>query len=257
MTYVRPRNAQSLKAEAKAELLKQYGDFYKTLVTRDPGELNKKLPREALAASIGRIGALIIEESQAIVADNAEVRQFLDENKLPAMMIPLLPDDFRVFSLLLNALKQWLGAEQAATDKYLLGSNARTSCRKMMATCLVTGEPLTGKIALHHPVRDGRPPIPLSEAGHQKIEKQTGSGEPAEDDDIARVIGEIRKQGQSWAMLRRGCRIVLGLPPDGGSKNSNASAKSMARRAMAKTERTAQDLLDWMDEKDLGSSSKG
>src|SRR5438270_3349440 len=106
MTYARPTNPAPLTAEAKAELLKQYGDFYQELAARNPGELNKKLPRSALASSLDRIGSLILEESQKLAAGNGEVRQFLDENRLPGMMSALLPDDFRVFCLLLNALKQ-------------------------------------------------------------------------------------------------------------------------------------------------------
>jgi len=170
-------------------------------------------------------------------------------------MSTLLPDEFRVFCLLLNALKQWLSAEQAATDRYLLGSSARALCRAMLTSCLITGEPLTKGIDLHHPVRDGRPPIPLSKEGHRIIEEQITSGEPSDDDepdDIARTIGEIKERNQSWRMLRRGCRLILGLPPGGGTNASNASAKSLARRAIAKTGRTAQDLLNWMDAKELG-----
>jgi hypothetical protein len=236
-------------------LLKLYGDFYRELARSNPGELNKKLPRDVLATSFNRIGVLILAESQALAVSDADVRQFLDENKLPVAMSTLLPDEFRVFCLLLNALKQWLSAEQAATDRYLLGGSARPLCRAMLTSCLVTGEPLTGEIDLHHPVRDGRPPIPLSKEGHRIIEEQTSSGEPSDDeepDDIARAISEIKERNKSWRMLRRGCRLILGLPAGGGTKASNASAKTLARRAIAKTGRTAQDLLNWMDANELG-----
>jgi hypothetical protein len=258
MAYVRPTNTAPLPAEAKDKLLKQYGDFYRELAGRTPGELNKKLPRSALAGSLDRIGALLIEESKALAASNAEVRQFLDENKLPGMMSALLSDDFRVFCLLLNGLKQWLSAEQAATDRYLLGGTARARCQRMVSSCLVTGEPLTGEIQLHHPVRDGRPPIPLSKERHRIIEQQTASSEPSEDEEPnedARMIGEIKKPNESWRMLRRGCRLILGLSPGGGTKASNASAKTLARRAIAKTELPPQELLDWMDANELGLSS--
>jgi hypothetical protein len=258
MAYVRPTNTAPLSAEAKVTLLKQYGDFYRELAGRNPGELNKKLPRTALADSLDRIGALIIEESKGLVARNAEVRRFLDENKLPGMMRVLLPDDFRVFCLLLNGLKQWLSAEQAATDRYLLGGTARVRCRQMVSSCFVTGEPLAGEVDLHHPVRDGRPPIPLSKERHRIIEQQTVSSEPSEDEEanhIARMIGEIKKPNESWRMLRRGCRLILGLSPGGGTEASNASAKTLARRAIAKTELAPQELLDWMDANELGLSS--
>ncbi len=185
-----------------------------------------------------------------------EVREFLDNNKLPDLMSKLLPDDFRVFCLLLNGLKQWLSAEQAATDRYLLGGTARERCRKMLSSCLVTGEPLTAAIDLHHPVRDGRPPVPLSREGHRTIEQQTAAGAPSADtetDEIARGIAKVKKPNQSWSMLRRGCRLMLGQPPGGGTPATNASAKTLARQAIETTGRTAHDLLDWMDANKLGS----
>jgi hypothetical protein len=255
MSYVRPANAVPLSAMEKRQLLSQYCDFYRELARRNPGELNKKLPRSALAGTLDRIGALIIEEAKALAAGNPQVRQFLDENGLPGKMSALLPDDFRMFCLLLNGLKQWLSAEQAATDRYLLGGTARAQCREMVSRCLVTGEPLSGEIELHHPLRDGRPPLPLSKGGHRTIEQQTASGEPPEheaSDEIERVIGEIKKPNESWRMLRRGCRLTLGLSPGGGTPASNGNAKALARRVIAKTKRRPQELLEWMDAKQLG-----
>jgi hypothetical protein len=255
VAYVRPTNTVPLSAEAKRELLSQYSDFYRELAGRNPGELNKKLPRSALAGSLDRIGELMLEEAKALVVGDADVRQFLDENRPPGKMSALLPDDFRVFCLLLNGLKQWLSADQAATDRYLLGGTARAQCRGMVSSCLVTGEALTGEIELHHPVRDGRPPFPLSKEGHRIVEQQTVSGEPSEHeaaDEIARMISEIKKPNESWRMLRRGCRQFLGLSPGGGTPASNASAKALARRAIRKTNRSPQELLHWMDAEQLG-----
>jgi hypothetical protein len=199
----------------------------------------------------------MLEESQTLARDDPQVRQFLDENELPDVMNVLLPDDFRVFCLLLNALKQWIAAEQAATDKYLLGGRAREFCQQMLTSCLVTGAVLVGKVELHHPVRDGRPPIPLSEEGHRILERQTSSRERTEDDEpdeIARQIGAIKKRNQSWSMLRRGCRLISGLAPGGGTSASNSGAKNFARQAIAMTGRTAPQLLEWMDANELGTS---
>jgi hypothetical protein len=226
------------------------------VASNNPAELNRKLPRSVLAASLSRIGALILEESRMLAADDAQVRQFLDQNALPDMMSTLLPNDFRVFCLLLNALKQWIAAEQAATDRYLLGGRAREFCQQMLSSCLVTGEALVGKVDLHHPVRDGRPPIPLSEEGHRIIERQTSSGDRTEDeepDEIARLVGAIKKRNESWSMLRRGCRLILDMAPGGGTPASNASAKSFARRAIVATGRTAPQLIEWMDANEMGS----
>lgn len=239
MVYIRPANAIPLSAAEKRELLSHYCDFYRELACINPGELNKKLPRSALAASLDRIGALIVEEAKALAAGSPHVRQFFDENGLPGKMSTLLPDDFRVFCLLLNGPKQWLSAEQAATDRYLLGGTARTQCREMVSRCLVAGEVFSGEIELHHPVRDGRPPLPLSKEGHRIIEQQTASGDPSEreaPDEIERMIGAIKKPNESWSMLRRGCRMILGLPPGGGTPASNSNAKALARRAIGEDE---------------------
>ena len=253
--YVRPANATPLSAGEKRELLSQYCDFYRELACTNPGELNKKLPRSSLAASLDRIGALISGEAKTLAAGNPEVREFLDRNGLPGKMSTLLPDDFRVFCLLLNGLKQWLSAEQAAADRYLLGGTARAQCREMTPRCLVTGEVLSGEIELHHPVRDGRPPLPLSKKGHRIIEQQTAPGdlsEPQAPHEIERMIGAIKKPNESWRMLRRGCRMLLGLSPGGGTPASNSSAKALARRAIAKTRLQPQGLLEWLDTKRLG-----
>jgi hypothetical protein len=255
MAYVRPTNAAALSPEAKNVLLKKYGDFYRELAAGNPGELNKKLPRSALEGALDRLGAVIVEEAKILATSNAEVRRFLDENRLPDMMRGLLPDDFRAFCLLLNGLKQWLSAEQAATDRYLLGGTARGRCKAMLSSCVVTGTPLTGDIELHHPVRDGRPPIPLSKEMHRTIERPTISSETSGDVErkkVARLIEELKKPNESWRMLRRGCRLILGLSPGGGTVASNASAKALARRAINKTKLPPQELLDWMDAEGLG-----
>src|ERR1019366_2780057 len=61
--------------------------------------------------------------------------------------------DFRVYCLALNALKQWLAAEQAATDRYLLGGRARQECRAAAATWIVTGGPVCPvDVEVPHPI---------------------------------------------------------------------------------------------------------
>jgi hypothetical protein len=56
MPYTRPMNAVPLSVEEKQQLLSQYSDFYRELAGRNPGGLNKKLPRSTLASSLDRIG---------------------------------------------------------------------------------------------------------------------------------------------------------------------------------------------------------
>ena len=95
----------------------------------------------------------------------------------------LLPDDFRVFSLLLNALKQWVSAESQSTDRYLLGGTARATCREAVNKWIVTGEELGENSELHHPLRDGRPPILLSKKGHNLVEQNNQINSSVNSDD--------------------------------------------------------------------------
>ena len=262
MTYVRPTNTAPLTPEAKEALLRQYGDFYRDLAARDPGALNRKPPEDALSGALDRIGALIVEEARTLAEGNPDMRRFLDENTLPDMMSGSLPDEFRTFCLLLNGLKQWLAHEQAATDKYLLGSRARARCRRMVTSCVVTGAPLAGDAELHHPVRDGRPPLPISREGLRIVEQVAGAGagdggEVDDTDGIAAIISELKKPKESWRMLRRGCLLILGLPAGEGSPASNANAKALARRSISATELSAEGLVEWLDANGLGVMAEG
>jgi hypothetical protein len=157
-----------------------------------------------------------------------------------------LPDDYRVYCLALNALKQWLAAEQAATDRYLLGGKARDECRAAATTCVVTGEPLDGsKGELHHPVRDGRPPILLSKEGHDRLEGQVRSGD---EDGISAKIRPIRERmSQSWRNLRKGCLDLLGREVSHSTPSVAASSKSFARKAAQETGLTSEQILAWLD----------
>jgi len=68
-----------------------------------------------------------------------------------------------------------VAAEQSATDRYLFGGASRKLCRAAADSCLVSGDHLGPDCELHHPVRDGRPAIPLSKHGHGLIEGQISS----------------------------------------------------------------------------------
>ena len=133
----------------------------------------------------------------------------MKQNPLPPHMKELLPDDFRVFSLVLNALKQWVSAESQSTDRYLLGGTARATCREAVNKCIVTGEELGENAELHHPLRDGRPPILLSKKGHNLVEQNnqinsTANSDDDVDNDVWNIVKEIRtKKSQSWGSLRK------------------------------------------------------
>ncbi len=174
------------------------------------------------------------------------VRQFLDDNPLPEHLAPHLPREFRVFCLALNALKVWVSAEQPASDRYLLGGKFKEECREAVDTCMVTKEALTPNtvVEFHHPVRDGRPPIPLSEEGHDILEHQAAA---KSDDPVRAALLAIKKKGnRSWVQLRRGCEH-LGETAQAPQK-VDANSKSFAREAKRITGLSYEELLHWLDE---------
>ena len=251
--YVRPANKTPLSKSAKVELLNAYAEHYQQVATSNPAALNAKVPRDAFAEMLDGIGGLLLAHAAGLATSEGPVRDFLDANPLPAAMAPLLPDDFRTYCLVLNALKQWIAKEQAATDRYLLGGVSRQMCREAFTICLVTDAPLGADAELHHPVRDGRPPILLSKAGHDQVE-----GQEAFDggDDVGKALIALRRKSNlSWAHLRRGCLDLLGEPTPGKSKAMAASARSFAKKAAEVTNRAPGELLAWLDLNELGAPS--
>lgn len=184
-----------------------------------------------------------------MAASTGAVREFLDANPLSPTMSPLLPDEFRTFCLVLNALKQWVAAEQSATDRYLLGGVARQVCREATDKCLVTGETIGPDAELHHPLRDGRPPILISKKGHASIEGQLSS---TSDDPFEQAVLAIRRERNgSWAQLRRGCLDLLGTPTSSTTRASTANARAFARKVSKSTSVTYAEILAWLDQKNL------
>lgn len=244
--YDRPTNPNPLTPDDKAELLRRYFAYYEELATKDPDLLNVKLERSVVEELLDEIGGLLLERSRELACSPGKVQDFFNATELPDCIERRLPDEFRAFCLVLNALKQWVAAESAATDRYLLGGTARKQCRKMADHCLVTGVPLNeATVELHHPVRDGRPPIPLSKAGHDRIELSTQQT----DDPIEIALREIKAEGnRSWVMLRRGCQALLGEDTEDVSTAVLASSKTFARKAAAATELEYRELIEWLDE---------
>ncbi|MEI8199111.1 MAG: hypothetical protein WCG21_03530 [Eubacteriales bacterium] len=176
MSYQRPKSNISMSKPEKVNLMAEYITYYEGIVnTGSVDALNVKIPREAFAEILDSIGETLNQAALKMSEDDGPVKDFLKANPLPPNMKDLLPDDFRVFSLLLNSLKQWVSAESAATDRYLLGVTARATCRAATKKCIVTGQDLGDDAELHHPVRDGRPPILISKEGHSIIEGQVKS----------------------------------------------------------------------------------
>ncbi|HKC00765.1 MAG TPA: hypothetical protein VKD23_18430 [Terriglobales bacterium] len=253
MAYERPTSRVKLSKQEKLDLLEDYIQHYRQLIASNKAALNQKIPRQLFADLLDQVGETLLTESAKLATSAGPIRTFLEDNPLPRSMDKSLPDDFRVFCLALNSLKQWVAAEQAATDRYLLGGGARELCREAVKTCLMTDSVLGKDSELHHPVRDGRPPILLSKKGHDSIEDQLTT---VHDDPIGKALGALRgEMNRSWAQLRRGCLDLLGKPEPWPSKASAASARAFAKRAAANAGVGYDQILKWIDSKGYGAET--
>ena len=194
MTYIRPKSDHNLTPDEKRELLKEYFDYYQEVAVNNPGLLNLKLPRSAFNDLLNDIGKLILSKAEKLSSTENEISKFFADNPLPKHLQQYLPEDFRVYSLALNAMKQWLSAEQAATDRYIFGGTVRAQCKKLGKTCLLSGKPADKcTIELYHPVRDGRSPIPLAKEVHAELEGQA-SRTKVEDDHGRNISNKESRQ---------------------------------------------------------------
>jgi hypothetical protein len=247
MAYERPRNKSRLLKNQKDDLLKQYFEDYRALYEKDSSALNLKIPRGVFDDLLNELGEILLGESKRLANIEGAVGTFLDNNPLPKAIDQYLSRDFRVFCLALNAMKQWVAAEQSATDRYLLGGDARKLCRKVADRCLVSGETLGFDCELHHPVRDGRPPVPLSKHEHARIEGQVSS---ESDDPIEQKLSGLRREGnRSSAQLRRGCLDLIGKSEGLPSKPGAANDRAFAKKAAVVTKIGYEEILVWLKEK--------
>ena len=253
MPYVRPVNLNPVLPEEKPQLISEHIAYYKMIAQLaaergDYAELNVKLPKVAAEAFLSDVGTLL-NQAALKAAKTGAVKDFLDKHPLPDSMKSHLPDEFRAFCLLLNSLKQWISAESLATDRYLLGGTVRAKLRDASSYCMITGSPLT-KVELHHAVRDGRPPIPLSPEGHRQVEE---SNAEASDVPLIRSLRELKAERTwSWKMLRDGCMSQLGEDIKSRSRNSLAISRTFAKKAQARTGLSYEQLLESLDEHGLG-----
>ena len=257
MAYVRPSNQTPISPDDKPLLVANYLSFYQeeARIAKETGDfstLNSKLPRAAAASFLDKVGNLLNDESKdALNQDGAEIKAFLRDNPLPVGLEKHLPDDFRAHCLLLNALKQWVSAESAATDRYLLGGQFKKWLKNASDTCMVTAGHID-KVEYHHPARDGRPPIPLSPKGHNEIEMAT-EGDPG--DSIMTALRPLKERGHfSWIMLRDGCNDLdesVEIAPT-RTRSSLSSCRTFARKAMSATRLDCKELIKWLDTNQLG-----
>jgi hypothetical protein len=241
--YKRFVNSKPLTKQEKISLLEEYNKWYEDKIKEiDISILNVKIPREVFEPILDKIGTWLVNEAKQTSKEGV-VKQFLDDNPLPPHMKDLLPDDFRAFSLLLNGLKQWISAESAATDRYLLGGTARDTCRNISVKCIVTNKSLGEKPELHHPLRDGRPPILLSKIGHDLIENQQTNSSDDGDDMWSKIKNIRTKKHMSWVQLREGCNALM------GTANCRAGAKSFAKTIMKETGLSPEKIIEMLNSK--------
>lgn len=250
MPFQRPQPSRSLSKEERINLLRNYLNHYREAAKQDPTVLNRKVTRTAFEGLLDLIGSLLLEHSAKFASQPGPVSDFLAENPLPEPLRGLLPDQFRAYCLALNALKQWIATEQAATDKYLLGGRARQKCRTAATTCVITGESLdAGAAELHHPVRDGRPPVVMSKKGHDRLEGQ--SALPEGDETWLKIKAIKRESNRSWVHLRKGCLDILGMEVTHSTTSVGASSKSFVRKVAKETGLSPRQILAWLDAKGI------
>ncbi|MDR1839831.1 MAG: hypothetical protein LBQ93_09665 [Treponema sp.] len=238
--YKRFENQRPLTKSEKLDLLKKYNEYYRKLIKEKGVEqLNIKIPRNVFENTLEKIGSLLLDESERL-SKNVSVKSFLDENPLPDFLEGLLPGNFRVFSLLLNSLKQWVSAESAATDRYLMGGTAKDICRSVSSHCLVTNEVLDKGAELHHPMRDGRPPILLSKNGHSQIEGQKKEKNTSNDPVWDKIKALRTQRNMSWKQLAEGCNTLLGKIPE---SDCRPGAKSFANVVIKETQLGVKEIL--------------
>lgn len=251
MAYKRYKSEVALSKQEKVTLMAEYVNYYKNLIKEHGNEvLNIKIPRDVFDEVLDEIGTLLNKHAMKMAKEEGVIHDFLRSNPLPPPLQKLLPDEFRVFALLINSLKQWVSAESAATDRFLLGGTARQTCRSAVDKCIVTGEELGESAELHHPMRDGRPPILLSKKGHDFIEQnnQKGIGKNIEDgNETWNLIKRIKSdKHMSWVQLREGCNAILTR-----NNKCRAGAKSFANKAIKQAGTTASEIIEMLDARNL------
>jgi hypothetical protein len=192
-------------------------------------------------------------EAKRMSDNDSVIREFLERNKLPECLGAALTPEIRTFALMLNALGQWTTAEKLAMDRFLFSGDVRKELRSLSDTCPVCPEEFDPKTAeLHHPVRDGRPPILLSKKGHELIE---GLVNISPDDLVAHALVDHRKASRrrySWRSLRVGCLVEQGHSLQILSQSQIKTGRGIFRIVNRKTNISAEQILEALDRYGLG-----
>lgn len=103
MAYKRYKSEIALSKEEKVSLMAEYINHYENLIkVHGTDVLNIKIPRGVFGEILDNIGTLVNEQAMKMANEEGAVKDFLQANPLPPHMQKLLPDEFRVFALLIN-----------------------------------------------------------------------------------------------------------------------------------------------------------
>ncbi len=183
-------------------------------IAKDPARrfnLNSKMPREVVEATLSHVGGFLQEEVHRLQEEGI-LKETLSRMPVPEGISGLLTDELRIFCLLLNALKQWVSSESAAMDRLLFPGNVRKQIKEWGAgrPCPIFPGTVMGEdLQLHHPARDGRPPIPLSPDGHAEIEDDSYiyGGDP----EMTKLVAKRKEYKVSWYVIANTCIWKMGF----------------------------------------------
>ena len=251
--YQRYKAAQKFEGGTRRKALQEYIDHYTHIAAVSPGLMNQKLPRKTFEKVLDEVGALLQRRARELATSDPDMIDFLERNTLPPCLGVALTREVRAFSLLLNSLKQWAVAEQSAIDRFLISGSVREELRDLAQNCPIAPESFDKeKIELHHPVRDGRPPIPLSKKGHETVEGIVAI-EP-NDQPGKRLVAHRKESSRSysWRSLRFGCLMELGQSAYDKSISRHRTARSSIAWVKKETSLSAEAILEILERYELG-----
>jgi hypothetical protein len=256
--YARFRAGRKIGAQERLKALSEYIAHYEVIAKEQPQLLNQKLPRKVVHPILDGIGSSLKTVASQLTA-HSDIQEFLRRNEPPICIGHELTDEVRIFCLLLNALRQWTVAEQSYMDRFLFSGNVRKEIRKLATRCPVSSERIgpTTKVELHHPVRDGRPPLPLSKNGHDKLE---GFVVVARDDKDGQKLVEHRRSANppySWKKLRVGCLDHRDETDSDLNEDYLRKARAVLGRVRRGTAMEVEQIWAVLDRYDLGSDEEG
>jgi hypothetical protein len=256
MSFEPPKPAAKLTPNEKDEFLAAYLAYYADAAKTNPTELRRKIPRSVFQPLLDQIGEVVAGMAKEIADKNVpsehgkKVRQFLVENPIPGEIGKHLTSEMRAYAVLIRALHQWVVSQSLAIDRWIIAGDARKTLRLSSPKCIVTGDSFgQNTIELHHPMRDGRPPLPVSRKGHQVADDVF-----APEDELGKaLVSTRRKCRRSWRLIWQGCLVELGEPVDFSEygRNREKSAGTAARWFARETKLSFSEIKAWIDENEL------